>query len=47
MKRVILSIIFTLSLTGLFADTFTDAIQDLAIQTACVGMYSKTEAGGG
>lgn len=47
MKRVILSIIFTLSLTGLFADAFTDAIQDLAIQTACIGMYSMTEAGGG
>lgn len=47
MKRVILSIILTLSLTGLFADTFTDAIQDLAIQTACVGMYSMTEASGG
>ena len=32
---------------AVFADAFTDAIQDLAIQTACVGMYSATQAGGG
>ena len=30
-----------------FADSFTDAIQDLAFQTACIGQYSMTEAGGG
>lgn len=27
------------------ADTFTDMIQDLAMQTACLGCYSNTEAG--
>lgn len=31
----------------LFADSFTDAIQDLAMQTACIGQYSMTETGGG
>lgn len=30
-----------------FCDSFTDAIQDLAIQTACIGQYSATQAGGG
>lgn len=33
--------------TNFFADSFTDAIQDLAIQTACIGQYSATQAGGG
>lgn len=28
-----------------FADTFTDLLQDLAMQTACLGTYSNTEAG--
>lgn len=31
---------------AVFADAFTDAIQDLAVQTACIGQYSMTEAGG-
>lgn len=30
-----------------FADSFTNAIQDLAVWTACVGQYSATQAGGG
>ena len=30
-----------------FADSFTDTIQDLAMQTACIGQYSATQAGGG
>lgn len=29
------------------ADDFTDILQDLAIQTACLGQYSATQAGGG
>ncbi|MBR5966624.1 MAG: hypothetical protein IK015_10965 [Treponema sp.] len=31
----------------LFPDSFTNAIQDLAVRTACIGQYSATEAGGG
>lgn len=31
----------------LFADTFTDAIQDLAVRTACVGMYNMSETSTG
>lgn len=42
-----LIIVFMLLSTKLFADSFTDAIQDLAIQTACIGQYSATQAGGG
>lgn len=29
------------------ADEFTDILQDLAMQTACIGQYSATQAGGG
>lgn len=47
MKKIFLSIIFIFSFANSFTDSFTDAIQDLAIQTACVGMYSRAEAGGG
>lgn len=49
MKRsifIILASIFGF-VNQLFADSFTDAIQDLAIQTACIGQYSATQAGGG
>ena len=35
------------SCMSLFADTLTDALQDLAVRTACIGQYSMTEAGGG
>lgn len=49
MKKTLL--IFTLfsvlTSTLTFADTFTDAIQDLAMYTACIGQYSATQAGGG
>lgn len=31
----------------LYADEFTDILQDLAVQTACTGKYSATQAGGG
>lgn len=41
---LILSVMFPIYI---FCDTFTDAIQDLAMYTACIGTYSMTEAGGG
>ena len=49
MKRSILIILASIFgfVNQLFADSFTDAIQDLAIQTACIGQYSATQAGGG
>ncbi len=31
----------------LYPDSFTNIIQDLAMQTACIGQYSATQAGGG
>lgn len=45
-KFVLLAVILLLSKL-VFADSFVDAIQDLAIQTACKGQYSATQAGGG
>ena len=33
--------------TSLFSDSFLNIIQDLAKQTACIGSYSATQAGGG
>ncbi len=49
MKRrfAFLSVILLFFSLQSFADSFTDAIQDLAVQTACIGQYSMTEAGGG
>lgn len=48
MKRLSLLIaIFIFSLSFSYADDFTDILQDLAIQTACIGQYSATQAGGG
>lgn len=48
MKRKLLILLtFMILSTNFFADSFTDAIQDLAIQTACIGKYSATQAGGG
>ena len=47
MKKIyLLGFIFLLLSVYSFADSFTDAIQDLAMQTACVGQYSAAEAGG-
>jgi hypothetical protein len=47
MKKIyLLGFIFLLLSVYSFADSFTDAIQDLAMQTACVGQYSATQAGG-
>ena len=46
-KRPLLFIFLVFSLFRGFADSFTDILQDLAIQTACIGQYSMTQAGGG
>ena len=47
MKKIyLLGFIFLLLSVYSFADSFTDAIQDLAMQTACLGQYSAAEAGG-
>lgn len=47
MKKIyLLGFIFLLLSVYSFADSFTDAIQDLAMQTACIGQYSAAEAGG-
>ena len=46
-KRYFFLIIIIFPYFATFADSFTDAIQDLAIQTACIGKYSATQAGGG
>lgn len=48
MKKIFFSIIILLSsISFVCADSFTDLLQDLAIQTACIGQYSATQAGGG
>ena len=46
-KLILIFVIFSSLVARLFADPFTDAIQDLAMRTACIGQYSMTEAGGG
>lgn len=46
-KLLISSIILLFSLVSSYADSFTDILQDLAVQTACIGQYSATQAGGG
>lgn len=33
------------SIAAVHADDFTDILQDLAVQTACIGQYSATQAG--
>ena len=30
-----------------YADDFTDALQELCVEAACVGVYSATQSGGG
>ncbi|EPF27204.1 hypothetical protein HMPREF1221_00007 [Treponema socranskii subsp. paredis ATCC 35535] len=48
MKRVcLLPVLLILFSTHTFADEFTDALQFLAVQIACVGQYSAAQAGGG
>lgn len=46
-KLLVSSIILLFSLVSSYADSFTDILQDLAVQTACIGQYSATQAGGG
>lgn len=46
-KLLLLIVMIGFSFCLSFADSFTDAIQDLAVQTACIGTYSATQAGGG
>ena len=46
MKKTVLIFVFILFRVNFsFADTFSDAIQDLAMQTACIGKYSAAHAG--
>lgn len=47
MKKLFFAPLVLAGALSVFADSFTDIIQDLAVQTACIGMYSMTEAGGG
>ena len=47
LKGTYLTILLMFLSNNSFADSFTDIIQDLAIQTACIGTYSATQAGGG
>ncbi|MDE6719086.1 MAG: hypothetical protein K2J68_04430 [Treponemataceae bacterium] len=47
MKKLLFVPLILAGALSVFADSFTDIIQDLAVQTACLGMYSMTEAGGG
>ena len=46
-KSLILVLVLLGFATQIFADNFTDAIQDLAIQTACIGKYNSAETDGG
>ncbi len=46
MKKILLACIIALfKISFVTADSFTDLLQDLAIQTACLGKYSSAEAG--
>lgn len=46
MKRKLLILLtFMIISTNFFADSFTDAIQDLAVVIACKGTYARAEAG--
>ena len=44
MKKHILIFFILILASHLFADSFTDAIQDLAIVIACKGTYAGSEA---
>ena len=45
-KKLIASLVlFSSFVARLFADSFTDAIQDLAVYTACIGKYNMAQAG--
>lgn len=45
-KNICRLFVFAAIFSVSFADSFTEAIQDLAMQTACIGSYSMTEVGG-
>lgn len=48
MKKSLLVLLFAIAFPFFMsADDFTDVPQDLAIQTACLGQYSATQAGDG
>ena len=44
-RKIIIILLFFLSLIKVASDDLGDLLQDLAVQTACLGMYSSTEAG--
>ena len=46
-KLTTIFIVLLVFISVSLADSFTDAIQDLARYTACIGQYSATQAGGG
>ncbi len=46
-KKSVLIFILLVLCPCIFADDFTDAVQDLGMYAACIGTYSSTEAGGG
>lgn len=46
-KHPLCALLLLTSAITCFADSFTDAIQDLAVVAACKGSYSATQAGGG
>lgn len=51
MKRILIVFFAVICFNAVYAeefdDPFVDVIQDLAVQTACLGIYSSTQAGGG
>jgi hypothetical protein len=44
-KKILAGFLFFLCIFTTNADDLADILQDLAIQIACIGMYSATEAG--
>ena len=46
-KSFVIFIVCSLYSFHLFSDSFLNILQDLAKQTACIGTYSATQAGGG
>jgi len=45
MKKILFVIQFSVLIYSIAADDLADILQDLAVQTACLGMYSKAETG--
>ena len=44
-KKLIVFLLCIATTAATSADSFTDAIQDLAVYTACIGKYSMAQAG--